>query len=124
MSEDDYEPDDELSIDEKNMAMLAHLGGLLAVSSAGLVGFVVPAIIWLTRKKGGGFAGTQAKESLNFQISVAIYFIVCIPLMFIVIGFILLAALIIFEIVFVIVASIEANKGERYRYPLTIRFIK
>jgi hypothetical protein len=34
------------------------------------------------------------------------------------------AALAIIDIVFVIIAAINANDGKDYRYPLTIRFVK
>lgn len=66
----------------------------------------------------------QGKESLNFQISMTIYFIVAWILVFILIGFVLLAALVIFDMVMVIIASVKANNGEKFRYPLCIRFIK
>lgn len=42
----------------------------------------------------------------------------------ILIGFVLLAGLVIFQIVNVIRASIEAGNGRYFQYPLTIRFIK
>jgi len=45
-------------------------------------------------------------------------------LMLVFIGFLMLGVLIIFQIIVVIIASIKANEGVRYRYPYTIRFIK
>ncbi len=123
MSEDDYEPDDELSIDEKNMAMLAHLGGLLAVPSAGLVSFVVPAIIWLTRKKGGGFAGTQAKESLNFQITMFLISLLVTPLSWFMAGvpYLIWAAVL---VVFVLKAAMASREGRAYHYPFAWRLLQ
>jgi len=66
----------------------------------------------------------QGKESLNFQISMTIYGVICIPLMFVVIGFLLGLALLIADVVFIIIAAMKANEGALYRYPLTIRLIK
>ena len=66
----------------------------------------------------------QGKESLNFQISMTIYFIISAILTVILIGIVLLIALAIFDIVVLIIATIKANGGEKYRYPLTIRLIK
>ena len=53
-----------------------------------------------------------------------IYFIISAILTVILIGIVLLIALAIFDIVVLIIATIKANGGEKYRYPLTIRLIK
>ncbi|MHC4062132.1 MAG: DUF4870 domain-containing protein [Planctomycetota bacterium] len=58
------------------------------------------------------------------MISVAIYLLAAILLCFVVIGFLLLPAVAVFNIVFLIIAAVKANNGEHYVYPLTIRFIK
>lgn len=70
------------------------------------------------------FVDDQGKESLNFQLTMLIAVIVSAILMFVVIGFFLIGVLIIYQIVVIIIASIKANDGVRYRYPYTIRFIK
>jgi uncharacterized Tic20 family protein len=66
----------------------------------------------------------QGKESLNAQISFTLYFLISIPLCFLLIGIPLAIAIWIFDLVVVIVAAIKAYDGERYRYPLIIRFVK
>ncbi len=66
----------------------------------------------------------NGKQSINFQLSMLLYFIICIPLMFIIVGILIAVALGILELVCVIIASIKAGKGEDYRYPLTIPFIQ
>ncbi len=83
-----------------------------------------PLIIWLIKKDEMPFVDDQGKESLNFQLTMLIAVIISAILMFVVIGFLLLGVLIIFQIIVVIIASIKANEGVRYRYPYTIRFIK
>ena len=60
---------------------------------------------------------------MNFQLSILIYTLVSIVLAFVVVGFVLLPAVLIFDIVMIVIASIKANEGVAYRYPLTIRFI-
>jgi hypothetical protein len=67
---------------------------------------------------------SKYKESLNFQISLMIYYIAATLLILIIIGFFLLIGLFIFNIITVIIAGIKANEGESYQYPMTIRFIK
>ena len=103
--------------------MLCHLAALAGflMPFGSIVG---PLIIWLIKKDEFPFVDEQGKESLNFQISVAIYGIVSAILIIVFIGIILLVALIIADVVLVVVASIKTNKGESYRYPLTIRLIK
>ena len=80
--------------------------------------------MWLLKRSEVPAVEAHGKEALNFQISVTIYAIVCILLIFVAIGFFLLIGLGIAALVLVIIASIKASSGELYRYPLTIRFIK
>lgn len=109
--------------DERLWGMLCHL-----ISFSGYIipfGSVLgPLIIWLIKKDEMPFVNDQGKESLNFQLTMLIAVIVSAILMFVVIGFLLLGVLIIYQIIVVIMASIKANEGVRYRYPYTIRFIK
>src|SRR5205809_2418699 len=72
--------------DDKTMAILSHV--LTFVAS-----FVAPLIIYVVKKDNSTFATDHAKESLNFQITVIIAAIICIPLIFIIIGLLLLWAI-------------------------------
>ncbi|MCZ6614565.1 MAG: DUF4870 domain-containing protein [Chloroflexi bacterium] len=83
-----------------------------------------PLIIWLMKREESPFIDAHGKEALNWQISATIYFIVSFALAFVLIGFVLLPALLVFDIIIVIIATVRANSGQAYRYPLTIRFIK
>lgn len=69
------------------------------------------------------FVGYHAREALNFQISLIIYVIGSIVLMFVLIGLILLPVVLVFALVVMIIAGIKAANGEFYRYPLTLRFV-
>lgn len=98
-------------------SVFAHIGGVF-------VSFLVPLVILLVFKGRGAFVENQAKEALNFQITLAIAYVVGLITIIIVVGaFILLAALIC-SIVFAILAAIASNRGELYRYPLTLRLVK
>jgi uncharacterized Tic20 family protein len=107
----------------RTMGMLTHLISLvgLIIPLGNLIG---PLVVWLMKKDEHPFIDENGKESVNFQISLTIYLIISGILALIVIGFITGIGLTIFWIVVAIKASIQANKGESYRYPLTIRFIK
>jgi len=113
----------ELTSEVRNWGMLCHLIALLAMPfGAGHI--VGPLIVWLVKRDEHPFIDDQGKESLNFQISMTIYGLVLVPLMCLLIGFPLLIALGITNIVFIVIASVKASGGEAYRYPLTIRFLK
>jgi uncharacterized Tic20 family protein len=105
--------------DDKVMAMLAHLLTLVC-------GFVGPLIIWLIKKDdpNASFVTENAKESLNFQITVFILSIICIILIFVLIGILLIWALGIADLVLVIIAAVRVNEGKLYRYPFNFRLIK
>ncbi|GAB2677349.1 DUF4870 domain-containing protein [Thalassiella azotivora] len=102
--------------DQRMWAMLAHLGGIL-------FGFLAPLIVWLVQKDRGAYVADQSKEALNFQIAVAIGYVVSVVLSVIGIGVLLFFVVWIGSLVFAILAGLAANKGENYRYPVTIRFI-
>jgi len=119
-------PGRESDKDARMWAMFCHLGGLCALLPIVPVigGVLGPLIIWQLKKEEFDFVNDQGKEAVNFQISILIYGIVAGLLCFACVGFVLLPAVYIFNLIFLIIASIKANDGERYRYPLTIRFIK
>ncbi|MEV5026394.1 DUF4870 domain-containing protein [Paenibacillus sp. LPE1-1-1.1] len=109
--------------EEKTYGMLCHLlafSGLI-IPLGNILG---PLVIWLMKKDQSSYVDMHGKESLNFQISNAIYTIISGLLIFVLIGFITTPLLFVFWLVFTIIASIRASEGNGYRYPLTIRFFK
>jgi len=109
----------EVSQDDKNLGMLTHLSGIL-------LGFIVPLIIWLMNKEktDKSWLNTEAVEALNFQITIAIGYVICLVLTAVLIGALLMPILWIFNIVFCIIAGLKAKEGTSYRYPFAIRLIK
>jgi len=108
----------------RTWAMLCHLGGLGVYIVPTIGHLLAPLIIWLIKKDESPFVDDQGKEALNFQISITIYALIALLLTLIVIGFVLLLVIGIFDLIMMIVAAVRSNDGERYRYPLCIRFIK
>ena len=102
--------------EEKTMGMLCHL--------LGFFGFLGPLIIWLIKKDTMPFVDSQGKEAINFHITVLIAFIVAIMSVFVLIGFILAPLVLVADWIFIIMATVTANNGLPYRYPICIRFIK
>ena len=104
------------SNDDKNIVTITHLGGIL-------FSFIPSLIVWLLKKDDSEYIAAQAKEALNFQITLLLAQFVAYVLIFILVGFLLLGLIWIFNIVFCIIAAISSSKGENYRYPLTLRLI-
>ncbi|MHC4270897.1 MAG: DUF4870 domain-containing protein, partial [Planctomycetota bacterium] len=108
--------------EERKWAMFAHIGTFSSIFIP-LGNFIAPIVIWQLKKNESEFVVDQAKESLNFQITVLIYALFSFLLVFIFIGFFLIFGLVIFGLIIVIVAGVKANDGEYYRYPMCIRLI-
>lgn len=109
----------------KTMAMLCHLLALI-ILFVGPLAFIGPLIIWLLKKDEYPFVDEQGKESVNFQLTVLIAMVATTILGIITcgFGFILLPVVAITDLVFCIIATIKANNGEHYRYPVSWRLIK
>jgi hypothetical protein len=101
---------------DKNIVTITHLGGIL-------FSFIPSLIVWLLKKDDSEYIAAQAKEALNFQITLLLAQFVAYVLIFILVGFLLLGLIWIFNVVFCIIAAISSSKGEYYRYPLTLRLI-
>jgi uncharacterized Tic20 family protein len=123
------------STEERQWAMFAHLsallGGILTSGWAGSIGcFIGPLIIWLVKKDTMPFVNDQAKEALNFNITVAIVFFALFLLALLTFGIGLVISLPLWIIigiawlVLTIIAAIKANEGVAYRYPFTLRLVK
>ncbi len=105
------------SKDDRTMAMLAHILGIFT-------GFIGALIIWMVRKEDSTFVAENAKEALNFQITVLIGYFVSFIAMFFLIGLLLWFAVWVCSLIFSIMGGMAASKGESYRYPVSIRLIK
>jgi uncharacterized Tic20 family protein len=123
-----------ISAEERQWAMFAHLsalaGGLLTSAVGGWGFFLGPLVIWLMKKETMPFVADQAKEALNFNITVSAIMLVMMVLGFVTLGIgFLLAAPVMFivgiaALVFIVIAAIKANEGVAYRYPFTVRLVK
>jgi len=103
--------------DQRLWATLTHIGGIF-------FNFVAPLVAYLVLRDRGGFIREHTRVALNFHITMAIAYAVGSILSIVIIGgFVILAAAIL-SIVFGIMAAVAANRGEFYRYPLSIEFIK
>ena len=111
------------SKDERTWAMLSHFS-VLCMFIFPFGNILAPLIIWLIKKEEMSFVEDQAKEVLNFQISMTIYLLISGILCFILIGIPFVIGLVIFNVIITIIAGIKANDGKSYRYPINLRLIK
>lgn len=111
------------SAEERQWAMFAHLSALSGyiIPLGNVLG---PLIIWQVKKEGMSFVEDQAKEALNFQITVLIAVLICLALTLVLIGLLLLPVVGIGALIFTIIGGIKANGGEAYRYPFALRLVK
>jgi uncharacterized protein len=113
--------------DERNWAMIAHLSAF-AYYVSGIGHIIGPLIVWLSKRDGNPFVDDQAKEALNFQISITIYVIasvvMCLTVILAVVGIPILIVVHVFQIICIIIAAIKAHDGVAFRYPLSLRLIK
>lgn len=119
------------SAEERQWAMFGHLSALVAgLVSGGWGCFLGPLIIWLVKKDTMPFVADQAKEALNFSITVTAIMVILWIFGFVTLGigfFIAIPVMILLAIgatILVVMAAIKANEGHAYRYPLTVRVVK
>ncbi|UOQ89379.1 DUF4870 domain-containing protein [Agromyces endophyticus] len=102
--------------DEKLWATLIHIGGIFFSFVPALIGYLI-------LKDKGPFIREHTATALNFQITMAIAYVVGSILTFVIIGIFILIAVWIVTIIFSIIAAVKANQGQPYTYPLSIKFV-
>ena len=102
---------------DKLLSVLCHLSTFIGVP------FLLPLVVYLVLRKDSEYVAANAREALNFHISLFIYALICVPLVWILIGIPLLMILGVASLVFAILAAVKSSDGHCYRYPLTIRLV-
>src|SRR6201984_3143841 len=120
MNESPSTPTSASASDIKTWCVLCHAAALAGIFFHVLGHIFGPLIVWLLKRHDSPEIDAHGKESLNFQLSMLIYNIVAGILILVVIGIPLLILLYLLNIVFVIIASLQASDGKLYRYPMTI----
>jgi uncharacterized Tic20 family protein len=109
-------------------AMFAHVGGLVAAFLA--LGFLGPLIVLLVQGQRSAFVRRHAVEALNFQLALLLLTVAGVVLSVVTLGLALflvvpLAVVVgVLALIFIVMASVKANSGEDYRYPLNLRLVK
>ena len=110
--------------EDKQLLVLTHLSQLL-VFVTGIGGFIVPLILWLVKKDEIYGMDEHGKAILNFRITMFIFLLMCIPLIFLCgLGIIGLIVIGICYLVFPIINAVRASNNQAPNYPLSFQFIK
>ena len=104
--------------------MIAHLSSLSAYVGVPFGHVVGPLVVLLTRGKESESVAREARHALNFNLTMLVCTLVCIPLIFVMVGLLLLPVVLLTQLICTIIAGVAANNGQEYRYPLSIEFVK
>lgn len=104
---------------DNQLVVVTHICQLLTFVT-GFGGLIVPLILWLTQKDKVENIDEHGRAILNFQVSLIIYSIISIPLIFILVGFVMLGLIAILGIVFPIINAVNASNGREIYYPLSL----
>ena len=111
-------PEIQANSEERQMAMVAHLGGVLP-----FVGWMVPLALWAMRMGESPFIEDQAKEALNLQINILMITVVATFTCFIYIGWLLVPVVVIGNGFYCFLGAKAAKEGKVWRYPYNVRYI-
>jgi uncharacterized Tic20 family protein len=108
---------------DRQLLVLTHLSQLITLVT-GFGSLLLPLVLWLTQKEKVCQMDTHGKNIINFQLSLIVYCIICLPLILLfglgLLGFLVLG---IISVVFPIINAVKASRGESPTYPLSLNFI-
>lgn len=103
--------------EEQGWGVAIHLGGVF-------VSWLVPLIVWLVFRERSAMLDDHGKETLNWQITLFIGYVIGYATMIILIGFLIVPIIFLIALIFGILGAIAAYNRRSFRYPFNIRFIK
>lgn len=103
-------------MDAASVATAMHIAGIF-------FGFVPGLLVYLLRPE-DPFLRHHATQSLNLHITSFIGFLVALVLVFVLIGFFLIFAILFGTLAVQVVAAMAANRGEYYAMPFTLQVVK
>lgn len=105
------------SPEEQSAAVLTHIGG-------GFTNWLIPLIMYLSKKDESPYNRDQAVQALNFQLPLIIGYFIAGFLMFFLIGIFIWIGILVYSLVHSFRAANAVKQGEWYRYPYNVGWIK
>jgi uncharacterized Tic20 family protein len=110
--------------EDRQIIVIAHLSQLLDFVT-GFGGLIVPLVLWSANKERICEMDEHGKSIINFQLSIIVYALLSIPLIFLFgLGLLILITVVIFSLIYPVINAVRANNGQSPDYPLSIEFIK
>lgn len=103
---------------DKIWAIFSHLAMFVGAP------LLIPLVVYLAMRGDSEYVTANAREALNFHLSMLLYSLCCIPLVFVIVGIPLLVMIGLVSVVLSIIGAIKASDGGCFRYPITIRFVR
>ena len=107
----------------RQWAVLCHLSALVGLLGNGIGFLIGPLVVWLIKREDDLLIEEQGKEAVNFQLTMFLALFVSAVLVFVLIGIPLLITFGLMMVINPIIAAVKTSNGERYRYPISIRFL-
>ncbi len=107
----------------RKWAMICHLSALVGLLGNGIGFLIGPLVVWLIKREDDPLIEEQGKEAVNFQLTMFLALFISALLTFVLIGIPLLIAFGLMMIINPIIAAVKTSNGDRYRYPISIRFL-
>lgn len=124
-------PQPMLESQARTMAMLVHIvAAVAAIMSGGTLSFIAPLVIWLIYRERSALVDFHGKQNLNLQLTTLAVVVggVVVGFATLLVGFLvtgpLMLAYLVYAVIISIVAGVKASRGEYYRIPLSIPFIR
>lgn len=111
------------SKEERDWAVISHLSAMLMYVTA-IGGLIAPLVIWMMKRDELPFVDEQAKETINFQISSLLFLGISCVLMWVLIGFLLFPAYLLFHFIITLIAAVKVKEGVHFRYPFCLRLLR
>ncbi|WP_027125228.1 DUF4870 domain-containing protein [Gelidibacter mesophilus] len=109
--------------EDRTLIVITHLSQLITLAT-GFGSLILPLVLWVTQKEKVYQMDAHGKNIINFQLSLIVYFVICIPLILLfglgILGFIILGLV---SIVLPVINAIKASNGETPSYPFSFNFI-
>ena len=107
----------------RKWAMICHLSALSGLLGNGIGFLIGPLVVWLIKREDDPLIDEQGKEAVNFVLTMFLAIFISALLAIVLIGIPLLITFGLMIVIFPIIAAVKTSKGERYRYPISIRFL-
>ncbi len=107
---------------DASVASLIHISALIGYLIP-LANILLPFWLWRKHQHKSKFIYQAGLEAVNFQLTCGVYFLSAFMLCALFIGFVILPVIVIYQLIFTLVATYTSAKNNNYCYPGNLSFI-